>query len=421
MTITLTCLCGTFLCADENEVGTLIDCPVCGHKTRVPSVQDAPTPLMAESSEEDDIPEMDVEEHVSAGDKKKRREKNRATQQEETDEEDAATTKASSFASRLKAAGYSWATIGSIRLDRSAGCVALGPGGAWGLASEDDDVIVFNMLKGKRFARFYEHDESVTCIAISSDGEFALSGDAAGDIVYWVVGESRTKRRLLEHEDAITALAFSAAADYAASGDRKGGIRLWKLASSKDRALADCDWGEKITDVAFSPDGNLLLAAGGKGHLNVWSVKSGDRKKRFHLDNQPIACARFSAKADQIFAAIRPSKGEQGIHPTVWRLNVETGEAQECFSPTDPPTAIPQQTLLDQVGKRLIIAGTSANDGADCLEIWSLATARRLHAFTDVKGAVESFAVTPNCTRLLASLVGRRLQVFAMPSRAVAP
>src|SRR6202044_703465 len=107
MNITLTCHCGTMLCADEDEIGTMIDCPVCGHQTRVPSAKapagSRPPPiedvLLVEpgAEEEEEIPEMEVEEHVAEWDKKKRRaEKEQRDRQE--DEEAEAKEKSSNFA-----------------------------------------------------------------------------------------------------------------------------------------------------------------------------------------------------------------------------------------------------------------------------------------------------------------------------------
>lgn len=68
-------------------------------------------------------------------------------------------------------------------------------------------------------------------------------------------------------------LAFDPGGTYLASGGTDGRVRVWDLTSG--RLVLRAEGGEDelpITDVAFSPDGQLLAAALDKGGVPLWSV-----------------------------------------------------------------------------------------------------------------------------------------------------
>jgi WD40 repeat protein len=283
-------------------------------------------------------------------------------------------------------------------------------------------VLVINLLKGKKLDRFGGHDGAVTCLAMSVAGDFAVSGDDEGDVIYWEIPTRKIRRRLRDHESRVLTVAICPNGDFAVSGDREGGTRLWHLGSGDDDPLADSDWPEKITAVAFSSDNKLVAAGGSRGRVAVWSVKKGTALQRFRLKSPPICSLQFGPKNDTLIAATKPEELITPVPPIVWRLALTNGRAHECFRPAEAPRSIPYYTTLDQGGRRLIVVGRALGDdeffkGTSILEIWSLATGKRVLASNDLKGDIECLAVAPNNGRVMASLSRRQLQVFAMPDR----
>ncbi|MSQ94579.1 MAG: hypothetical protein EXR98_08475 [Gemmataceae bacterium] len=465
MSISLACQCGNVIIARVDQAGERIACFECGYLILVPASGDTPPVLGMSAADEipdvlevaepedvvhiqalatppevipadaftlsedipvvipvadDEIPEVDVEEHQAPWEKNEARADSRDKQAAAAE----VNKPPSEFARNAAAGSSSWATIGEIRLVEPAECIAYGPGGVLALAGQDDEVLVLNMKTGKKLDRFGGHDEIVTAVAVSTTGDRALSGDRLGDVCYWDIGRCRRMRRMREHESPISALAFSPDGNFAAAGDREGSVRLWKLTSRKDRTLADSDWGAKITSIAFSADGNLLLAGSERGHVAVWSAQTGACVQRFRLPQQAIAGVQFSSRHGVLFAAARPAEVKHAAHPSVWRLEATSKQTQECFPPTDQADLIPMAVLLDQGANRLLVAGTLAADqgrGLACLQVWNLAGARLLYAFHDVKHAVDWLAITPGGTRVIAALTNNLLQAFALPQHDEAP
>ena len=191
MAIAWSCACGKSYSTDNARAGAQVLCPACGKLNVVPPIQQkkaAPSPIVEVEPlgdddieifteveiEEDEIPEMDVEEDVAAWDrtKEKTRPKPKPKKKKETapkdltnpfdipetadekiDEDEAKFTK-----KQAETGMTAWVSIGRIKLTEVADCVALGPGGAYGLAGQDDDVLVINMFKGKKLDRFGGHD-----------------------------------------------------------------------------------------------------------------------------------------------------------------------------------------------------------------------------------------------------------------------
>ncbi len=461
MPIMLTCLCGNVFGAREDQAGQTVACFSCGYLNHVSNLgsaaageKSAAAPIAAEEvvvlefaepelqalplrnvppasedvievvpleTDEDGIPEIDVEEHVPPWQAIEPYTGGAIRSNAGRSSVDPANTKkpSSEFERNAESAGQgSWATIGTIRLVEPAGCLAYGPGGVLGLAGQDDEVLVLNMRKGKKLDRFGAHDEIVTCAAISSTGDCAVSGDRLGDIFYWDVVKCKRLRQLRGCRRAISAVAFSPDGNYAAAGDRDGAVRLWKLTSSKDRSLDDADWDEKIASLAFSADGALVAAGSDGGRVAVWSATTGGRVVQFRLPQRQVASVQFGTRPGLLFVATRPIDSKAPAHPGVWRLDLKSKQAQECFVPTVSSTIAPGPVVLDQGAKRLLVAGVSLGapaSGATCLQVWGLTGSRLLYSFHDVGDAVTRLAVTPGGTRVAVALTSSNLQVFALP------
>jgi WD40 repeat protein len=307
-----------------------------------------------------------------------------------------------------------------MQLDVPASCIAFGAGGAWGLAGQDDDVQILNLKSGKRLQRFRDHDDPVTSVALALDGEFALSADESGMVLYWELLTRKRKKRLKGHRRAVRAVALSQQSQLALTGSDDGTTRLWSLTTGKEYSLEESDWEEKVTAVAFARGGELVAVGGGKGHVNVWDSRSGERLRWFETAKQPIGSVGFSSDGKSVLAVARPLASQAAYHPQVWRWDIKTGQPQECFRKASPATCVPALAVLDHASKGLIVAGTRPAQaaflkGEPSLEVWNLGTGACQHAFSDMQAVPVSLALAPENTRFLVALTDRRVQVFTLP------
>lgn len=107
-----------------------------------------------------------------------------------------------------------------------------------------------------------------------------VSGPMQGLIQLWDLHQSKEPlpgSRV--DESPFSALAFDVQQRHLASGGTNGTVRLWSLESADlgGRALNGAHTG-RVTDLAFSPDGELLVSSGNDGNLHVWQTVNPDGK-----------------------------------------------------------------------------------------------------------------------------------------------
>ena len=128
---------------------------------------------------------------------------------------------------------------------------------------------------------YIEGEQSVWSMDFSRDGRLLVSGHADGTIQFWPGlatsprsgDDSQSPLRILSgHTDAVPAIALSPDDKYMVSGGLDHVIKLWDVQSAKVVRQFESLPG-LVDQVAFSPDGQLLLAASsGRDRLAVYSV-----------------------------------------------------------------------------------------------------------------------------------------------------
>ncbi|MBV9865010.1 MAG: hypothetical protein JO316_06645 [Abitibacteriaceae bacterium] len=122
-------------------------------------------------------------------------------------------------------------------------------------------------------------------LAFSPDGKILASGSGdrnvgevslrhAGEVRLWDMQTGKLKRTLQEHQDIVTALAFSPDGQSLASGSGDFMVNLYNREGEVQQTLLGHEG--LVTCVAFSPDGRLLASASDDGTIKVWNSASGE-------------------------------------------------------------------------------------------------------------------------------------------------
>ncbi|MEU8632200.1 protein kinase [Amycolatopsis sp. NPDC048633] len=119
-----------------------------------------------------------------------------------------------------------------------------------------------------------------------------------------------------EHEDWVSALALTPDGQVAVSADRSGGVRIWDLAARECRQELHLD-GYRASALAVRDDGRLVVVGGGVGRAIVVDLEAGTR---LELPGHPSWVGLVALTADQRHAVTSGFEGET----VTWDL--ETGE-----------------------------------------------------------------------------------------------
>ena len=252
------------------------------------------------------------------------------------------------------------------------GALLLIGGAAWAEPEQDaPDIRPYTDLRG--------HRETVNLLAFSPDGAWLASVGSEGQIFLWDAKTNKLVKKLFPREKSVTeqslrrevkrrieAIAFSPDSKHLAEAAVEttgiSMLRLWDVESGAERILAQSVenlraiafapdgktlaynardaivWQHKIvlmdptdgkelgtmtdanlaaTQLAFSPDGNTLVSAGGK-RVHIWNVA--ERKPRHVIDahEKTIQSIAFSPNGKWVVSGATDDKVK------VW--NVETGK-----------------------------------------------------------------------------------------------
>ncbi|HVZ50898.1 MAG TPA: c-type cytochrome [Pseudolabrys sp.] len=116
------------------------------------------------------------------------------------------------------------------------------------------------------------HDAAVNAVVWLKDGRIATAG-ADGHIVLWTPGRSAPDAVLDGHKGPIAALALAPDGKTLASASWDRTVRLWPLAGGAPRVLEG--HGNNVNGVAFAPNGKSVVSAGYDASLRIWPLAGG--------------------------------------------------------------------------------------------------------------------------------------------------
>lgn len=159
-------------------------------------------------------------------------------------------------------------------------CIALTPDGKFLLSGSDDKtLILWDLHTRKAIKSFYGHTESIKAVVISPDGKIALS--AGGLLKMWEIDSGQLLRNFEGYKGSINTVAISPDGKLAVSGSGTAStsgnmldklLELWDLQTGQ-RVHAFESISPSVSSVAFSPDGKTVLS--GYYNLTMWDTKSG--------------------------------------------------------------------------------------------------------------------------------------------------
>jgi cytochrome c len=145
--------------------------------------------------------------------------------------------------------------------------IAVSPDGETAITgSFDTRAIVWSLETGEAREVLLFHDGQVNAVAALPDGRFATGG-ADGRVAIWKIGQGAPAHVLESHTGPIAALAVSPDGSMLASASWDSSVRLWPLSGGEPRVLQG--HGGNVNAVAFLADGTLV-SAGYDANVIFW-------------------------------------------------------------------------------------------------------------------------------------------------------
>jgi cytochrome c len=247
------------------------------------------------------------------------------------------------------------------------------------------------------FAQLRGHGGPVRALAISADGQIAISGSFDSTAIRWSLTRNAAEQVLRFHSDAVNAVAWLRDGRAATAG-ADGRIAIWTSGKTEPDAVLEGHTAP-IVALAASPDGATLASASWDHTVRLWPL-AGGAPRVLAEHSQNVNGVAFAADRALISVSY-----DQSVR--IWPL---------AGAPT--PTVVPMPTPLNAVavgGDGEITVG-----GADGKVYFLAADGARAGEVAAGPRPVISIAISPDGVRLAAASIGGAVAVIDRKTRNLA-
>lgn len=268
------------------------------------------------------------------------------------------------------------------------------------IGSGDNVVRSYRIPSGDLIAEYKNHAAAITDLAIATDGRRIYSAGLDQAVVAWPATVSSARLRLEGHTSHVYALAFSGDSARLASGSADKTVRLWKLADGSNYATGE-GHESQVYSLAFHPQQDVLASGGADKSIRFWNATDG---KQISEIKEGIAdgiySVAYSHDGNELIAA--------GLAKTWQRFNPADGAV---LSTTSGHSDHIYRALNTPDGTRVATLGY-----AGTLMIWDAATAELQHSETLPVKAAFSMAFSPDGSELAIATSDNRVLLFTVPA-----
>ena len=250
----------------------------------------------------------------------------------------------------------------------------------------DQTIRIWNTKTGKCAWVMEGHQDWIRDIALSLDGRYVISGSWDMTVRIWNTGTGKCARILNDKIRSISKVAFHPLGRIAAVATAAGSIGLWDIPEERMIGNWSAHMGE-INSLAFSRDGRYITTAGDDATVKIWDTNTQRQLRSFTRGRIPITAVCLLTGFQTVFSAMKDGMFE------IRNLNDEknplvvSGHYAEILA------------LSCIVDNRFML--TASRD--QTVKIWKIADGSLLKTVSGHSGAVTGIATDFSGSKILTS------------------
>ena len=187
---------------------------------------------------------------------------------------------------------------------------------------------------------------AVQALAISRDGRFAAAAMEDNSIQLWDAATAKKRMTLRGHADRITSIAFSPDGKRLVTSSWDGTAKIWNLRTGREAAT----FGHRnyVTAATFSPDGEWLATGSSDRSVKLWSLNPRGKSHRYRAHLRTPQAMAFSPTSS-LLASVSTSGDVR-----LWGVDEERAQGA-----LNGPEIGSNAVVFSPDGKTLAIAGNN--------------------------------------------------------------